>query len=212
MRVTRGRMCFNLRSGLPHEWRAVGATRILFISFDVTSPSELMNSPAAVNLLFTSGNCLDIQLATDPRADPKRETPVPGDVRLLVLRQNDKAFVALYQAKVRDFEGEPIVLTSPTGKESFDEITVVVNVGLKCEKTPAGFRAVVSVPFELIGLTLEKGRPVRIDLGFVCGNAVGTQGAVRSSLFNRSFSANVVNDIPNESRLEPADWGLGTVE
>jgi hypothetical protein len=31
-------------------------------------------------------------------------------------------------------------------------------------------------------------------------------------VFNNSFSANVVNDVPNESRLEPAQWGKATVE
>jgi len=34
----------------------------------------------------------------------------------------------------------------------------------------------------------------------------GNQVAARSYLKNRSFSANVVNDVPNESRLEPKEW------
>jgi hypothetical protein len=29
---------------------------------------------------------------------------------------------------------------------------------------------------------------------------------------NDSFAANVVNDVPHESRLEPAEWGTATVE
>jgi len=29
---------------------------------------------------------------------------------------------------------------------------------------------------------------------------------------NNSFSANVTNDVPNESRLEPAEWGMAVVE
>ncbi len=29
---------------------------------------------------------------------------------------------------------------------------------------------------------------------------------------NNSFSANMTNDVPNESRLEPQHWGRGTVE
>jgi hypothetical protein len=34
----------------------------------------------------------------------------------------------------------------------------------------------------------------------------------RTYLNNSSFSANVVDDIPNESRLEPKEWGEAGVE
>jgi len=48
--------------------------------------------------------------------------------------------------------------------------------------------------------------------GCIFGNAAGTQAALRAYWTNNSFSANVTNDIPNESRLEPAEWGIATVE
>ena len=44
------------------------------------------------------------------------------------------------------------------------------------------------------------------------GNATGTQVATRSYWRNNSFAANVTYDVPNESRLEPADWGEAEVE
>ena len=192
--------------------RAARDDKNLFISFDVTSPSDLINAAADPKLLFKSGNCLDIQIATDPNADPQRKTPAPGDVRLLVTRQNDKAFAVLYRPKVKDFKGEPIVFNSPTGKESFDEILVVDTVGLEYTKTGSGYKAVVSIPLDLIGLKLTKGQSIKMDLGCVYGNATGTQAAARSYLFNNGFSANVTNDLPNESRLEPSLWGTATVE
>ncbi len=42
--------------------------------------------------------------------------------------------------------------------------------------------------------------------------AAGTRAALRAYWTNNSFSANVTNDIPNESRLEPAEWGTAAVE
>jgi hypothetical protein len=184
----------------------------LFVRFDVVAPSELVNAVADPKLLFKGGNCLDIQLAADPGADPQRKTPAPGDVRLLVTRQHEKPFAVLYRTKVKDFKGEPIVLISPTGKESFDAITVVENIGLDYRKTGDGFTAVVTIPMELIGLKLAKGQKIRMDLGTIYGNATGSGGAARSYVFNNSFSANVVNDVPNESRLEPGQWGEAAVE
>jgi hypothetical protein len=198
--------------------RAARDEKQLLISLDVTAPHELINAVADPKLIFKGGNCLDIQLATDPAADPNRKTPIPGDVRLLVTRQvaadakTIKPLAVLYRPKVKGFPGQPIVLTSPTGKESFDEIAVTESVGLEYHKTAGGFQAVVTVPVDLVGLTLHKGASVKMDVGYLYGNVTGSQVAARSYWTNRSFSANVVNDVPNESRLEPAEWGQAEVE
>jgi len=45
-----------------------------------------------------------------------------------------------------------------------------------------------------------------------CAGPEGTQAALRAYWTNNSFSANVTADIPNESRLEPAEWGTAMVE
>jgi hypothetical protein len=102
----------------------------LFISFDVTAPHGLINAAADPTLVFKGGNCLDIQLAANPIADSNRKTPAPRDVRLLVTRQaaadgkTIRPVAVFYRPKVQGFKGRPIVLNSPTGKESFDEITI----------------------------------------------------------------------------------------
>jgi DNA-binding beta-propeller fold protein YncE len=184
----------------------------LYVSYEVTSPAELINANTEPKLLFKAGNCLDIQIAADSSADPARKTPVPGDVRLLVTRQlgadgkKPETYAVLFRPKVKGFSGEPIVLTSPTGKESFDEINIVQGVDLKYTKTPSGFTAVATIPLELLGVTLKAGTPVRMDLGYIFGNEFGTSAMARAYLKNRSFSANVLKDVPNESRLEPAEW------
>lgn len=184
----------------------------LYVSYEVDSPSELINAMTDPKLLFKGGNCLDIQIATDPNADPARKTPAPGDVRLLVTRQlgadgkTPEPYAVLFRPKVKDFAGQPIVLNSPTGKESFDEITVVEGVAVEYRKTPNGFTAVATIPLQLLGFTPQSGKPVKMDLGYVFGNETGNKVTARAYLKNRSFSANVVNDVPNESRLEPAEW------
>ena len=83
---------------------------------------------------------------------------------------------------------------------------------MEYRKTDTGFTAVVTVPLQLLGLSLTSGQSLTMDLGYIFGNAEGTRAAKRLYLHNHSFSANVVDDIPNESRLEPAEWGTATVE
>jgi len=184
----------------------------LHVAYDVASPAELTNEASDPRLLFKGGNVLDIQLAADPQADPKRKTPVPGDVRILVTRQKGKPLAVIYQPKAKDFKGEPIVLSSPTGKETFEAIQADAPVGLDYQKTGEGFKATVSIPLQLIGWSPQPGAKVRLDFGYIFGNATGSQAAVRAYWSNNSFSANVVSDVPNESRLEPAEWGEATVE
>jgi hypothetical protein len=198
--------------------RAARDGQNLLLRFEVNAPAELLNASTEPKLLFKGGNCLDIQIATDPAAPADRKTPAPGDLRLLVTRQQvpgakaPKPFVVLYRPKVKGFTGEPTVLNSPTGKESFDAIEVVESVGLEYRKTGSGFSALVSIPLELLGLNPSSGQTVRMDVGYLYGNATGTLVAARSYWSNHGFSANVVNDVPNESRLEPAQWGKATVE
>ena len=183
----------------------------LYARFDVQSPHGLVNGQPDPKIMFRGGNCLDIQLATNPDADPEREEPAPGDLRLLVTRQDGESLAVLYEPKVAGFDGEPTVFDSPTGEEPFDRIRIV-DVGLDYEKTDGGFTATVTVPLDLLGLKLKAGRDLKYDLGYVFGNARGTRTAVRAYVHNNSFTANVVDDIPHESRLEPGEWGKAEVE
>ena len=188
--------------------RAAHDQENLYLEYEVRSPSDLINSVPDPVLLFKGGNALDIQLATGSGAAADRKTPAPGDIRLLITRAgaDKKPLVMLYQPKIKDFKGTPQVLNSPTGSESFDSIAPLEGVDLEYQKTPEGYTARVKIPLKAIGLKLSPGKAVRMDAGVLFGNDTGSQIITRRYLYNESFSANVVNDIPNESRLEPAQW------
>ena len=75
-----------------------------------------------------------------------------------------------------------------------------------------GFVAYVTVPLDVIGLSPQPGQKLKADLGYIFGNKQGSEARVRAYWVNNGFSANVVDDIPNEARLTPAEWGEATVE
>ncbi len=178
------------------------ATR-LHVDYEVRSETGLVNGSPDPKLLFKGGNCLDLQF----------ENSRGEAVRVLVTQYQGKPFAAIYVPKVKDFKGEPTVFNSPTGKESFDEIRFLDDVALTTEKTDKGFHARVALPLDALRLELKPGLKLKMDLGYIFGNAQGVGKAVRRAyLFNNSFSANVIDDIPNESRLEPKEWGEATVE
>lgn len=198
--------------GREFEVRAAYDNANLYLQYDVTSPHQLVNSIPEDNLVFHGGNCLDLQIAADPEADRERTEPAPGDIRLLVTRKDKKTFAMLYRPKISDFSGEPVVLESPTGTESFDEITATDRVNLEYEKTDRGFIALLTVPLDLLQWQPRSGETVKMDVGYIFGNASGGRAAIRGYWSNNSFTANVVDDVPHESRLEPGQWGEAEIE
>ncbi len=187
--------------------------KAVYFRYKVESLSPFVNDAPSPQTLFKGGNLIDVQLATNPKADPKREKPAPGDVRLLIGRRPDgKPIAVVFQPKVAGFDGEPVVLESPTGTESFDSITVLENVTLEVEETKSGFVAKTAVPRDALGWTPVSGGVLRMDLGYIFGNKTGTATSMRSYWSNDSFTANVTDDIPHESRLEPNEWGRALVE
>jgi arylsulfatase len=86
------------------------------------------------------------------------------------------------------------------------------DVEMDVETTKTGFIATVAVPLKTLDWHPKSGQPIKGDFGYVFGNAAGTRSNRRAYLFNDSFTANVVDDIPHESRLEPANWGEVEVE
>lgn len=201
-----------IEGGRSFEVRTAYDDENLYVRYEVKSPHGLENNFSDPQTIFRGGNLLDIQIATNSKADPERSTPAPGDIRILATRLKGKPFAVLYRPKVEGFAGRPIVLESPTGKEAFDSIEVMETVDLDYKKTKGAFTAMLTIPLTSIGLELNSGDQVRMDLGYIFGNKSGTRTVIRSYLKNRSFSANVVDDIPNESRLEPAEWGVGEAE
>jgi len=187
-------------------------TANLYLKYTVSTNFPLVNSIQEAQLLFKGGNCIDLQLAADPTADAKRTTPAPGDIRVLITQRDGKPLAVAYRPQVAGFTGDPTLFTSPTGKEAFDVIEVWNDVKVDYSKTLDGFDAVVTLPLARLGWKPAPGTTVKMDVGYLFGNETGNIISVRKYWSNASFSAGVTNDVPNESRLEPAQWGMATVE
>jgi hypothetical protein len=66
------------------------------------------------------------------------------------------------------------------------------------------------VPLAELGLKPVPGTALRGDLGVIFSDAGGSRNALRAYRFNSDTA--IVNDIPSEARLQPAQWGAVRVE
>jgi len=218
--IVRGREALSEAPGLEIEADATRGFTVraayddnnLYVAYDVYAPHGLINAESEPSRIFKGGNLMDIQIATNPDAAPDREKPAPGDVRILITRQDDKPVAVVFQPRVVGFEGDPTVLTSPTGTESFDSIEVSPDITLDYEPGPAGFKAVATIPLDTLGWEPRPASMLKMDLGYIFGNATGVRAQLRAYCYNNGFSANIVDDVPNESRLVPSEWGEAIVE
>jgi hypothetical protein len=182
------------------------------VRYDVSAPAPLRNSVTDYESIFAGGNCLDIQIATNPDAPANRTEPAPGDIRLVVTRQKDKPIAVLFEPVVKNFHGEPVIMESPVDRERIERVTVVDEVKLDYQKRSGGFTATVTVPLRILGWELVSGMGVKMDLGYIFGDKTGRNALKRAYWANNSFEANVVDDLPDESRLNPEHWGTAVVE
>lgn len=172
----------------------------LFVAFRTTEKDLLRNSGTTPNALFKTGGCLDVMLATDPQANPKRTKPVPGDLRLLVTQVSGETKAMLYRAVVPGTK-EPVAFSSPSRTIVLD-VAIDVSSNLKLATNGQGHFE-FSIPLAVLGWNPRSGKTFHGDLGLLRGNGFQTQQRVYWS--NKATS--ITSDVPSEAELTPRLWG-----
>jgi hypothetical protein len=170
----------------------------------------LANVAAVDKLLFKGGGALDLQLGVNPQANPKREKPAVGDLRLLVARVKGKPKAMLYRQVVPGTQ-EPEPFISPVKRvnmDRIDDVSDAVQVAASpLSPAPGKYADEVvyefSVPLATLGLAPKPGLSLRGDLGVLRGDGIET--AARVYWHNKTTT--FVSDIPGEVELNPGLWG-----
>ena len=188
--------------------RSGGGPGPLRLFVKVRDASPWINGGKDPEVMFKSGDCIDLRWAADPKASPKRRTPVEGDVRLL-FAPDGKGGVAAIKYVFVDPSVAPDArrsFTSPTGTAYVDRIEAVP-VRAKVEKTKDGYEFTADIPWKFLG---ENGKPAQgetrsADVGVLFGDAGGATTVRRAYLFDQE--SQVVSDLPSEVRVNPSSWG-----
>jgi hypothetical protein len=175
----------------------------LVAAFRTNDPNVLRNSGAVANAPFKTGGALDLMIGADPKANPKRATPVAGDARLLVYMVNGKPKAMLYRAVVPG-TANPVPFSSPWRTITLDKVEDVSDlVELKSMDGDAAGSFVFSIPLQALGLKPVVGERINADIGILRGD--GAQTLQRVYWSNKATG--ITSDVPSEAELTPDLWG-----
>lgn len=188
------------------EFRLCYDDKNLYVGWRTRNMGPLKNSGQDWQRLFKTGAAVDLHLETDPTAEPARQAPVAGDVRLLFASTNDGPRLVLYRP-VRP--GTPpertFRVTSPVGATVIDEVTLLKQVRMVRSGDERQYTVEAAVPLSALGLKLSPGLRLKLDWGVLVAGPGGTEVLRRVYWANRGTQ--IVSDAPTEARLTPHLWG-----
>jgi hypothetical protein len=182
----------------------------LLVAYDVTGDSNpMVNAGQDVAQLFTTGDSVDLQLGTDPDADPKRADAVPGDIRLLISVLEGKPVAVLYRWKTAGTK-RPQTFTSPWRQSTVEDVQVLADAEVTINRRANGYTVEAAVPLATLGFDPQPDRQYKLDLGVIFSDATGTNRLLRMYWANKATG--LVNDVPGEIMPTPNLWGSATMK
>lgn len=176
----------------------------LYLHYAVTDDSPWFNNGKDWQLLFKTGDSIDLQLGTDTGANPRRSGPVPGDLRLLIAPLEGKEIAVLYRHRVPGTNA-PVAFTSPWRAENVDEVKRLGGAKIAVLKEANRYRVEAAIPLAELGWKPAPGQNLRADFGAIYSDTSGKVNVFRNYWSNQATA--LVSDVPGEIMLSPNLWG-----
>jgi len=178
----------------------------LYVCYEVRNMGPLANGGNQWDRLFKTGGSVDLQMSTDPAADPNRKEPVQGDLRLLMTYVGDKPMAVIYKAVVPGTPEEQIwKVISPVFKLSFDRVALLGEVKMARAGDASRYVLEAAVPLKAIGLTTAPNLRLKLDWGILVTDQ--SASAVLSRVYWANQATAILSDAPSEAALHPDLWG-----
>lgn len=179
----------------------------LYIAAHVNDESPASNSATEIPALFKSGDALDVTLGLDPKANPLRPGPVPGDLRILIARVKGKPVVVVYRYNVPGTPDEKRQwFRSPIAETDVDIVTVINEPDAVFKTEENTWTVEVAIPWQTLGATAPPlGAKLRGDVGLLIGDQNGVRTMQRQYWSGKTQT--IVSDMAIEARLAPSLWG-----
>lgn len=180
----------------------------LYLCFrDVLDDTPMINNGKDANALFKTGDAVEFELRTSPGND----TPgvVAGDLRLVLSVFQGQPVAVLYRYKVPGTT-QPVRFSSPVGTVLVDQVQVLAGAKLAIDRDADRYTLRAAVPLADLGFAPKPGETYRGDFGLVYSDRGGQIDELR--MYWSNPATGLVNDLPSETRIEPALWGRFQIE
>ena len=176
----------------------------LYLYYNVIDDTPWINNGTDWTTLFKTGDSVDLQIAIDDKANPKRRSPVEGDIRLLIGQHNQKPIAVLYRHRLKK-KVNPMTFTSPWRSETVDSVEKLDSVQINVKVGGGHYEIEAAIPLKDLGIGGLTGKNLLGDFGVIYGDDKGTINFLRNYWSNKATG--LVNDVPGEIMLSPANWG-----
>ena len=211
--------------GIPSNatFRITFDDQCLYVCYEARGMGPLRNSGNQWDKLFKTGGAVDLQLGTDPKADPDRKVAAPGDLRLLMTFFNSQPATRNSQLATRNSqlatpiavlyrpvapgvpEREKWEVVSPVWKMSFDSVKILDSVQVARSGEGDRYTLEAAIPLASLGLKIEPGMRLKLDWGLLATDSEGTVVLARNYWANKATA--ILSDAPSEAALHPDLWG-----
>ena len=193
----------------PVAVRAAHDGKTLYLSYSVKDASPWVNNGKDWQLLFKTGDSVDLQLGTDPRQPQALracDRRLAAADRSLPGRQRRRALSAPPAGCGRQRR-----LPVPVAKRESRFGAEIKSAKIAVSRSGDSYLVKAAVPLADLGLDASAfGKPLRCDFGVVYGDAEGTTNIFRNYWSNQATG--LINDVPGEIMLNPNLWGDVTLE
>ncbi|MCM8542329.1 MAG: hypothetical protein NE328_18815, partial [Lentisphaeraceae bacterium] len=172
----------------------------LYLNYNVSDDTPWVNNGTDWTTLFKTGDSVDIQLAINDKANPKRRSPVEGDIRLLIGKYNEKPTAVLYRHRLKQKQN-PMTFTSPWRSETVDSVQQIESAQIKVNVSGSSYEIEAAIPLKDLGIKSLTGKKLLGDFGVIYGDDKGTINFLRNYWSNKATG--LVNDVPGEIMLSP---------
>ena len=181
-------------------------SQYLYLNYNVQDETPWVNNGKDWTTLFKTGDSVDLQIGVDTKANTKRSGPAPGDMRILIGKFNGEDIAVLYKHRLKKGEKkDPVTFTSPWRSETVDKVEKIADAKIKVNVSGGGYEVEAAIPLSALGVSNLSGLKLKGDFGVIYGDDKGTINFLRNYWSNKATG--LVNDVPGEIMLNPANWG-----
>ncbi len=182
----------------------------LYVAWHVMDDTPWVNGADAPEFLYARGDTVDLQLATNAKADANRDKAELGDLRLSIGPFQGKPTAVLYRRVVaQESDKKPMKFSSGVYRDGvwMESVTFpqTVTLQVKLADDKKGYVVEAAIPWSLLGTTPAAGLALRGDVGATHGNKAGNDTVLRSYWAN--LSTGLVSDEVEELMMVPRNWG-----